>query len=101
MLKSDELLKEFGVVDDPNHDHSFHYLILVLGLAVAGFFFVFFKYNILGQVVVSGLGSLYYSIWGVVHHTLEGRLTRLIALEYVLIGTFVFLLLFATLRLQA
>ena len=77
------------------NDHVLHYLILLLGLSVSAFFFVYFKFVPSSQLLALGIGSLYYCLWGIVHHALERRLTTLIALEYTLFGLLIFYLLFA------
>jgi len=50
------------------------------------------------QIVVVTVFSLFYPLWGIVHHALEGRLKRTVILEYVLISLFVFLLLLTAIR---
>lgn len=79
--------------------HLIHYFILLLGLAVFAVLFAVFNHLVFAQVIVAALGSLYYVLWGIIHHSIEGRLTSLIALEYILFGSLVFLLLFSALYL--
>lgn len=76
-----------------------HFGILVLGLLVASYFFVYFMANSTAQAVVAGLGCIYYIGWGIIHHAVRGRLTKLIALEYILVGSLIFLLLLTSLTL--
>lgn len=80
-----------------HEDYFVHYLILFFGILITAVFFLYFRYNVTAQIVVVALCSLFYIGWGFVHHLLLGRLTKLIALEYILIGTFVFLLLYLSL----
>ena len=79
----------------PNSEeyHLLHYLILFLGLSVFLICFRFFVYQEDYQIVIAALGSMFYSIWGVLHHAYEGRLTKLVVLEYVLFGLLSFLIL--------
>ncbi len=80
-------------------NHVVHYLLLVLGIFVISVLFIFFRYNRPAEILLSALLSIYYIIWGIIHHKIEGRLTQLISLEYILMGSFVFLLLFTALTL--
>lgn len=79
--------------------HLVHYVILIAGLAVFLMFFIFFWYNKETQLMVSALACLYYAGWGMIHHTTEDRLTKIIALEYILMALFVFTILFTALKL--
>jgi uncharacterized membrane protein len=80
--------------------HVKHYLLLVVGIFVVAILFVFFKYNLEVQSILAFIGSLYYILWGIIHHIIERRITKLIALEYILVGVFVFVLIFTALRLS-
>ncbi len=79
--------------------HLLHYLILVLGLILFALLLIFFKHNTLIQLLVTGLCSVFYASWGIMHHAVENRLTKAIAFEYILIGGFVFLVIFTALNL--
>ena len=79
--------------------HALHYLLLLLGLSIFGFFFVYFRYDQMIQIMISALASIFYVGWGITHHALEGRLTSLIAFEYILFGSLTFLLVFTVLYL--
>lgn len=79
--------------------HLLHYLILVLGLLVTVFLFVFFRYDNEWQIWISFFGSVFYAAWGIIHHAVEDRLTKSIALEYVLLSSFVFLVTFTALSI--
>ncbi|MFC1621928.1 hypothetical protein ACFL13_00885 [Patescibacteria group bacterium] len=59
-----------------------------LVISVIGFIFLFwnFRFDPPSLRVISTLGSFGYVTWGVIHHYLEKRLTRLVAMEYILIG---------------
>lgn len=81
-------------------NHIKHYLLLVVGILIIAVLFVFFKYNLEVQTLLAFIGSLYYILWGIIHHIIEKRITKLIALEYVLVGVFVFVLIFTALRLS-
>ncbi len=75
------------------HDsHLTHYIFLVLGLIVLGGLFVLFRYNPTLQILIGGVGTVFYIIWGILHHALEDRVTGLVVVEYVVFGTLAFLL---------
>jgi hypothetical protein len=74
-----------------------HYFILVMGLFVFATTFVLFKYQPATQLYIAFFGSVFYAAWGMTHHYTEGRLTRKIALEYVLLALLVFVLITAVL----
>lgn len=80
--------------------HLMHYFILFAGFALFSVIFILFKYNPMYQVYAGVALTLYYITWGAVHHKLEGRLNRLVLLEYVFVGTLVFLLLLFALKLK-
>lgn len=62
----------------------------VLGLFtwIAAIYWPLASYFILALMVM----SLYYVAWGLLHHHIEHHLTKAIALDYILIGAFVFLM---------
>lgn len=69
-----------------------HYLVLVLGLIVFSVVFVVFKFQQVTQAYIAFFGSLFYAAWGILHHALEGRLNKVVALEYILLSALVFIL---------
>jgi len=79
--------------------HFYHYSFLVGGMILLGVLFVLFRYNSTIQILVGFLGCIFYAIWGIFHHALEDRVTKLIVLEYSLFSLVAFLLmvLFVTL----
>ena len=79
--------------------HLLHYLILLIGLGIFLLVFVFFWYNKEIQLLVGGVACAYYAAWGLVHHAVENRLTKIIATEYVLMAIFVFTILFTALKI--
>jgi hypothetical protein len=74
-------------------NHIIDYFLLFFGLGVFLFLLYVFKYNTTLSLFISLGGSLFYMLWGIVHHALEKRLHREIVLEYILIGVFMFALL--------
>lgn len=78
--------------------HIFHYITLVLGLLIFLIALIFFEYNTFHIQIVLGLASLFYFCWGIMHHAVEGRLTKHIVLEYLLFSLLVFII--ATVALQ-
>jgi hypothetical protein len=79
--------------------HILHYLILFIGLIVFSLLFFLFRYQTGTQIYIAFFGSVFYFAWGTVHHVVEGRLTKLIALEYFLISLLVFALVMVVLIL--
>jgi len=79
--------------------HLKHYLILIVGILFFVISIIYFKYNKDMQMVLAGALSAFYCVWGIIHHAVEGRLSRLIFLEYILVGLLVFLLLFTALSI--
>lgn len=73
--------------------HIIEYLILILGLGICLFTFYLFRYDPTIQLFTGFIGSLFYTLWGIVHHALEGRLNKSIFIEYLLVGIFIFSLL--------
>jgi hypothetical protein len=78
-------------------EHIIEYMVLVVALVGFICLLVLFRFNKSALLGVSGLGSVFYILWGIIHHALRGRLTRSIAYEYILFGVLVFLLLFTVL----
>lgn len=83
----------------PEEYHFIHYLILVLILSLYVFFMFQFRHDSVMQIVTAGIGSVLYMVWGILHHYFEDRLTNLIAMEYILVSSFVFLLMLMVLYL--
>ena len=73
------------------------YTVLILG--ALGFFVLFwlFRHDPLTLMKFAGLAAIFYAMWGIFHHLIENRLTLEIALEYILISIFVFMLVFTAL----
>ncbi len=79
--------------------HLAEYLVFgVLGIALL-IAFITFRENRGILRVISGLESLLYVLWGIIHHSREDRLSKEIVSEYILLGTFVFLLLLTALSI--
>jgi hypothetical protein len=79
--------------------HLVEYVIFgVLGIALI-ISFVVFRDNRNILRVIAGLQSLLYVLWGIIHHSREDRLSKEIVSEYILLGTFVFLLLLTALSI--
>lgn len=68
------------------------YTILILGIVVFGVLFFQFRFDRSAELILMAMAAIFYAFWGMVHHMIEERLTVEIALEYILIGFFVFLL---------
>lgn len=85
------------MIDDLK-ENIIEYLILFVAVVVFLVLFFLFRFDKTSLFMVSLLGSIFYVAWGIIHHMLRGRLTRLIAVEYVLFGLLVFSLLFTVLN---
>ena len=85
------------MIDDLK-EHTIEYLILFVAVIVFLVLFFLFRFDKTSLLVVSTLGSIFYIGWGIIHHMLRGRLTKLITTEYLLFGLLVFLLLFTVLN---
>jgi hypothetical protein len=80
--------------------HKFiEYTILFLGVVLFAFFFWRLGKNTFPRILITALAAIFYSLWGIIHHLLEHRLTVEIALEYILISFFVFLLVLTALNI--
>lgn len=77
--------------------HLAEYIILFTGFGVLSVMLYLFRYNREYLIMTAGGGSIFYSFWGLVHHAMEGRLTKSVALEYILISLLVFVLLYTAL----
>lgn len=69
-----------------------HLSVLFAGIVLAASLFIYFQGSVVAQLITTSLGCAYYVAWGIVHHTAKDRLNRLIVLEYMLIGSLIFLL---------
>jgi hypothetical protein len=77
-----------------------HFIEYVFFIGVSVIFltsFIYFRQDRSFLKLISGLVSLTYALWGIIHSALEGRLTPAIVAEYVLFGSLAFLLLFIAL----
>lgn len=77
--------------------HLVEYSVLLVLMVLLVLLFYYFRYDHTVLIFLSAVASLSYMLWGIIHHALEGRLTKLVAFEYVAFGTLVFLLLFTVL----
>lgn len=76
-----------------------HLGILFVGLLITAFFFNYFAFSKVAQIIIVGLGCIYYVVWGIIHHAVRNRLNRLITLEYILVSSIIFLLLLTSLSI--
>ena len=77
-----------------NEKELIEYIILFLGLLTFFILLVVFRYEAFALRMVALLGSLFYIVWGIIHHAADDRLTLNVVLEYVSISILVFLLFF-------
>lgn len=63
-------------------DHQGHYLVLLFILLFGALTFFYLGRNPQAQIVSVFLTAVFYVLWGVVHHYLEGDLNIRIVMEY-------------------
>ena len=80
-----------------NEKEIIEYTVLLIGLVVLFFLLAMFRYQNFALKLVAMSGSLFYVIWGLVHHASNARLTKAIILEYIFISSMVFLLFYMVL----
>jgi len=78
-------------------EHRVEYFILTIVLSVFIVLIYFFRFNKGMLILLTGIGSVFYILWGIIHHWIRGKLTRSVAYEYLLFGFLVFLLFFTVL----
>ncbi len=76
-------------------ENRVEYFILFVAISVFMFFIYTFRFNRQMLILLSGLGSSFYIIWGIIHQWLRGKLSRNVIYEYALFGILVFLLFFS------
>lgn len=76
-----------------NERHMLEYVILIVGFLSFGILIFLFRHNYSILVLILLFLSVFYTLWGIIHHALEGRLTKTIAAEYIGFSIFVLLLL--------
>ncbi len=77
--------------------HFLHLAILFGGTSVICILFYVFRHIPSYQVITALTGSIFYSAWGIIHHAIEGRLTSIIAIEYILLSLLAFVVIFTAL----
>lgn len=80
-----------------NEKELIEYIVLLLGLLVFFVLLIIFRYEIVALKLVAMLGSLFYVVWGIIHHAADDRLTKELIMEYVFISSMVFLLFYMVL----
>lgn len=73
------------------------YIVLVFSLLTYFSIFFIFRHNNQLRILITGVYAISYTIWGVVHHWLEKRLSVAVFLEYFLISLLVFVLVLSAL----
>lgn len=78
--------------------HIIEYSVLLIVSFILFFLFYYLRFERTALTILFGISSGFYALWGIVHHALEARLTRAIAMEYILFGLLMFTLLFFALN---
>lgn len=68
------------------------YTMLLFGVVVFAYLFWTYRHSSVEKLIITAGAAIFYTLWGMIHHFLERRLTLGIALEYILIAFFTFLL---------
>ncbi|MBI5452529.1 hypothetical protein HY945_03635 [Candidatus Gottesmanbacteria bacterium] len=76
-----------------HHFHILHYLFLIFFLALGITSFFYYSGYPDNQFFIAMATSLFYFIWGIVHHALEGDLHPKVMVEYLVISLLAILLL--------
>lgn len=76
----------------------FHYLILLAILFFGLLFFLLSCYKPQLQMKILTFVLFFYLLWGVIHHYLEKTLTFFVFLEYLLVATVAFVVIFSLLK---
>lgn len=65
------------------HHHIFHFILLMILLALGGSTIIALRYHIREQILTTlGIGA-FYVIWGIMHHDRENDLHPKIVAEYI------------------
>jgi hypothetical protein len=78
-------------------EHRVEYFILFIVITIFMVLTYINRFNKGVLILLTGSASLFYILWGVVHHWIRGKLTRNIAAEYILYAILAFLLFFTVL----
>jgi len=78
-------------------EHRLEYFILLVAIVVFIALTFVFRFDKNALIVLTGIGSFFYVLWGIIHHIIRGKLTRSVAYEYILFGILIFLLFFTVL----
>lgn len=62
------------------------YIVLILGLAILTFLYLQYTGQSIMRIGIVIITGLFYTLWGIIHHTKEGDFHIKIALEYFLIA---------------
>jgi hypothetical protein len=78
-------------------ENRVEYFILFVAISVFMFLIYSFRFDRQMLILLSGIGSAFYIIWGITHQWLRGKLNKSVIYEYTLFGVLVFLLFFIVL----
>lgn len=75
-----------------------HTIVLLCILAAGLWSFWYAGGNVLLQLIIGGVTTIAYVVWGIVHHVMNGDLHKKVVIEYILVGL-IALVLLATLAI--
>ncbi len=79
--------------------HIFHYIILVIILSTGISMYIYFRSYPVLQLIIGIATSLFYVLWGIVHHYVDNDLSLKIVVEYLSIAIFAIIVLWNVLIL--
>lgn len=74
--------------------HTMHFMVLILILLGSAGAFLLLQGNHASQLIVGVLTAVSYTLWGIIHHTLQKDLHPKIVVEYILMGAIAIALLY-------
>lgn len=78
-------------------EHRVEYFILMIAVTLFVVLTYINRFNKTSLIILSGMASLFYIFWGIIHHWLRGKLSKSIAFEYILYALLAFSLFYTVL----
>ncbi|OGC45179.1 hypothetical protein A2V49_00115 [candidate division WWE3 bacterium RBG_19FT_COMBO_34_6] len=76
----------------------FEYTFLLFAAISYVILFYLYRHDKNTEIIITALGCVIYSSWGVIHHKLENRLNLSIVMEYLFVSILVFLIVLVALN---
>ena len=78
-------------------EHRVEYFILVVAIIIFMFFIYIYRFDKGALITLTGIGSLFYVLWGIIHHWIRNKITKSVIFEYIIFALFAFLLFYTVL----